>query len=119
MIDVSAPAGKSVENPGKLAPIQFIEERLPAKVKDVRLALPDRKPLPVRIIRNQNVLLFDIADSLLSVLSTFGCATNRAIATSYARAALASRNILLLALDRRLENVARHKDCLLYTSRCV
>ena len=79
-------------------------------MKDVRLALPDCKPLPVRIVRNQNVLLFDLADSLLSVLPAFGRAANRAIVTSYARAALASRNILLLALDRRLENVARHKD---------
>lgn len=49
-------------------------------------------------------------ESLLSVLPAFCRAANRAIATSYARAALASRNILLLALDRRLEDVARHKD---------
>lgn len=75
-----------------------------------RIAVPDCKPLRVRIVRNQTVLLFDLADSLLSVLPAFGRAANRAIATSYARAALASRNILLLALDRCLEDVARHKD---------
>lgn len=113
MVDVSAPAGKSVENPGKLTPVQLIEECFSAKVKHVRLVFPDCKPLPVRIIRDQAVLLFNIADSLLSVFPALGRVANRAIATSYARAALASRNILLLALDRRLEDMARHKDDLM------
>ena len=110
MIDVSAPAGKSVENPGKFACVQFIQKCLPAKMENVRFVLPDCKPLPIRIVRNQAILLFDITDSLLSVLPAFGRAANRAIATSYARAARASRNILLLALDRCLEDMARHED---------
>lgn len=78
--------------------------------KNVRFVLPDCKPLSVRIVRNQDVLLFDIADNLLSVLPAFGRTANRAIATSYASATRASRNILLLALDRCLEDMASHED---------
>lgn len=78
-----------------------------ADILSRRIFIPSH--LQQHIEHGVNLVPSDL-ESLLSVLSTFGCATNRAIATSYARVALASRNILLLALDRRLENVARHKD---------